>query len=75
LPRNTKEISGATTGFAAVGGLEWPMMNDWFVCAEYLYYRFAGGRTLLAASAGFPAFPSSYSWGQPMINVARAGVS
>jgi outer membrane immunogenic protein len=63
------------TGFAAGGGLEWAMTNDWLVRAEYLYYRFGDGPTLLAASSGFAAFPSSYSWGHATINVARAGVS
>jgi outer membrane immunogenic protein len=67
--------SQTATGFAAGGGLEWALTNEWFVRAEYLYYRFGSGPTLLGASAVFPTFPSSYSWGHTTINVARAGVS
>jgi len=68
-------LSSTQTGFTVGGGLEWAMTKNWFVRAEYLYYRFNNGPSVVAAAPGFPGFPSGYSWSSTNISVARAGVS
>jgi outer membrane immunogenic protein len=63
------------SGYAVGGGLEWMMTGNWFVRAEYLYYRFAKGPSVLGSSAVFPAFPSNFVWSSTDLNVVRGGVS
>ena len=68
-------FSSTQTGFAVGGGLEWAMTKNWLVRAEYLYYRFNNGPSVVANSTAFPANPSGYSWSSTNVNVARAGLS
>jgi outer membrane immunogenic protein len=72
----TSAAAAATrTGYTAGAGLEWALTCDWFVRAEYLFYGFGAGPTVIATTAVAPVSPSAYSWGHTTLNVARAGVS
>jgi outer membrane immunogenic protein len=66
-------LSRTATGYTAGGGLEWAMTDNWSVRAEYLYYRFTGGPAVVAPAGGL--LPSGFSWSNPTVSVARAGVS
>ena len=68
-------FSSTQAGYAAGGGLEWMVTDNWTVRAEYLYYRFNKGENTIATSAGFPANPSNFVWAASNISVARAGLS
>jgi outer membrane immunogenic protein len=70
-----KTSSSVETGFTVGGGLEWALTSNWFVRAEYLYYRFNNSPTLIGQSATFPSYPSQFSWSSTSINVGQTGLS
>jgi outer membrane immunogenic protein len=63
------------SGYAAGGGVEWMVTNNWSVRAEYLYYQFHKGPNVVAQAPGFAANPSNFVWAAANISVARAGIS
>jgi outer membrane immunogenic protein len=70
-------FSNIETGFTVGGGLEWAMTSQWLLRAEYLYYHFSNGPSVVATppQAFFAAFPSGFSWGATSLSVVRGGLS
>jgi len=62
-----KDVSGYVVG----GGVEWAATNNWLVRAEYLYYGFDSGPSLMSS----PGALSTYAWGKTTVSVARGGIS
>lgn len=62
-------------GWVVGGGVEWAMTRNWSLRGEYLYYRLYSGQTAIVPAAGFPANPSSFSFGDTSVSVVRAGLS
>jgi len=67
--------SSTQTGWTVGGGLEWAITNNWLLRGEYLYYRLNGGPSVVAQAANYPNNPSSFSWSNTNISVARVGLS
>jgi outer membrane immunogenic protein len=70
-------FSDTVSGWVVGGGVEWLLTNNWMIRAEYLYYDFNGGNSVVAADASgnFPAFPSGYTWNDATVQVVRGGLS
>jgi outer membrane immunogenic protein len=68
-------LSRTATGYAIGGGVEWEMTCNWFVRAQYLYYRFDAGPSVIAQAISAPASPSGYSWSNTAVSVATGGLS
>jgi outer membrane immunogenic protein len=68
-------LSRTATGYAIGGGVEWEMTCNWFVRAQYLYYRFDAGPSVIAQAVSAPASPSGYSWSNTAVSVATGGLS
>ncbi|WP_158537649.1 outer membrane beta-barrel protein [Bradyrhizobium sp. MOS003] len=70
--------SKVATGWTAGAGLEYAVLRDWTLRAEYLHVSLAGGsttETVLGDTAG--ALPSSFNaaFGRVSLNTARIGLS
>jgi outer membrane immunogenic protein len=66
-------FSSTQGGWAAGGGVEWMITNNWLLRGEYLYYSLSSSPSVVAASA--TGFPSGYSWSNTNVSVARAALS
>ncbi|MBV9562830.1 MAG: porin family protein [Bradyrhizobium sp.] len=71
----TTSFARTETGYVLGGGLEWALTRNWLIRSEYLYYRL-GGANSVAFSPNLPTtFPSSFTWRDPTVHVARLGLS
>jgi outer membrane immunogenic protein len=66
-----------STGWVAGLGIEYRMMANWTVRAEYLYYGLNNSQTATAFYLpGFPAtVPANYSWSSGNLQTVRVGLS
>ncbi len=69
-------FSKTALGYTVGGGLEWAIIRNFFLRAEYLYYQFSSSQNNVAqdTTGHFPAYPSNYVWGNTFVNTARAGL-
>ena len=68
------DLTKTETGYVLGAGVEWTVMANWQLRAEYLYYNLKG-----ESVSGFnPAainFPIQFSWGSTAINTGRVALS
>ena len=68
--------NSTSTGWVAGGGIEYMLLPNLLLRAEYLHYGFDNGKTIgipeTAPLAGFPAF---VTYGKTDVDVVRAGLS
>jgi len=69
-------FSKTSLGYTVGGGLEWGIVKNLLVRAEYLFYQFNSSQNVIAqdSTGNFPTYPSNYVWGNLAVNVVRAGL-
>lgn len=73
-------FSKTSIGYTVGGGIEWAIVSNFFVRAEYLYYQFNNTHSTVAQviaqdlTGNFPEYPSNYAWKNTTVNIARAGL-
>jgi len=61
-------------GYVLGGGVEFLTWDRWLIRGEYLYHHFDGA-SAVGGAAGFPGFPSGYTWSSFNIQEFRAALS
>jgi outer membrane immunogenic protein len=68
------DFNKTETGYVVGAGVEWAVMANWLLRAEYLYYNLKGESVSgFNPTAGF--FPIQFSWGRTTINTGRVALS
>jgi outer membrane immunogenic protein len=65
------------SGWVAGGGLEWAPFSGFGLLfrVEYLYFDFSSAQNAVAASNGFRGSPSSFTWSDTTMSLARFAMS
>jgi outer membrane immunogenic protein len=68
--------NSTSTGWVAGGGIEWMVMPNLLLRAEYLHYGLDNGKTVaIPLSSALPNFPAFVTYGKTDVDVVRAGLS
>jgi outer membrane immunogenic protein len=69
-------FSKISQGYVTGGGLEWRIIQNFLLRAEYLYYKFNNQQSITEgdSTGNYPIYPSHYSWGITSINTIRMGL-
>lgn len=69
----TTNFSSTRSGWTIGGGIDYALMANLLLRAEYLYYGFGSGPT--SSVPGILGGPITYTWGSSNVSVLRAGLS